>query len=155
MAKSKEKRKVKIIIDKNTRKSKRNKKKKMEKEFDSQCSRCIPAKCCQYFSLEIDTPTSKTDYDDLLWFLAHKDVSIYTQSKSWYLMLHNRCTFLDKKSNLCKIYDKRPRICREHTTDECEYEEDWDFDKHFKSYDELERWLLKKGKLKRKKKGKK
>jgi Fe-S-cluster containining protein len=148
MARLKKPRKVSANANKNVSKKKK-------KEVESQCTSCIPAKCCQYFSLEIDTPASKSDYDDLLWFLAHKDVSIYTQNKSWYLMLHNRCTFLNKKSNLCKIYDKRPRICRAHTTDECEFAEDWDFDKHFKSYDELERWLLKKGKLKRKKRTKK
>jgi hypothetical protein len=110
---------------------------------DPQCSRCIPAKCCEYFSLEIDRPRSKRDYNDLLWFLAHDNVSIYIWEKSWYLMVHNRCRFLNKKSNLCEIYDERPKICREHTTDECEFDSEYEFDEHFKTYEDLKRWMKK------------
>jgi len=129
------------------KKTKRLKKKEVPKD---RCATCRPAKCCQYFSLEIDRPRSKKDYDDLLWFLAHEAVSIYIWKKSWYLMVHNRCLFLDRESNLCAIYDKRPRICREHSVEECEYDSDYEFDEHFKSYQELERWLKKKKKKKKK-----
>jgi Fe-S-cluster containining protein len=112
--------------------------------IDDKCSRCLPAKCCLYFSLEIDRPRSKRDYDDLLWFLAHDDVSIYIWKKDWYLMVHNRCKFLDVKTNLCSAYEYRPRMCREHTTDDCEFDSDYDFDEHFKSYEDLKRWMKKK-----------
>jgi len=112
--------------------------------LDERCATCRPAKCCQYFSLEIDRPRSKRDYDDLLWFLAHENVSIYLWKRSWYLMVHNPCTFLDRKTNLCTIYDRRPRICREHSVDECEYDSDYEFDEHFKSYQDLQRWMRKK-----------
>jgi len=112
------------------------------------CAKCLPAKCCRYFSLEIDKPANKRDYDDLLWFLAHEKVSIYLWEKRWYLMVHNPCTFLDSHSNTCKIYDKRPKMCREHSVDECEFDSDYEFDEHFKSYDELKRWLKKNKKIK-------
>ena len=42
------------------------------------------------------------------------------------------------KANQCGIYDHRPYLCREHSTEDCEYTgEDFGFSEHFKSYDEL------------------
>ncbi len=108
------------------------------------CAKCLPAKCCRYFSLEIDRPTCKRDYNDFLWFLAHENISIYLWEKKWYLMIHNTCTFLDPEENICTIYDKRPKMCREHSVDECEFNSDYEFDEHFKSYDELKKWIKKK-----------
>lgn len=112
------------------------------------CAKCLPAKCCRYISLEIDKPINKRDYDDMLWFLAHENISIYLEGKKWYLMVHNHCTFLDPKKNACKIYDKRPKMCREHSVEDCEFDSDYEFDEHFKSYDELKRWLKKNKKMK-------
>jgi Fe-S-cluster containining protein len=31
-----------------------------------------------------------------------------------YLYKDNRCPFLDRKTKLCKIYDKRPQVCRDY-----------------------------------------
>lgn len=111
------------------------------------CAQCIPAKCCRYFSLEIDRPRTKRDYDDLLWMIAHQKISIYVEKKKWYLMVHTQCEFLDIDTNFCTIYDKRPQMCREHSVDECEWHGPYNFDKHFKSYDELRRWMKKKNLL--------
>ena len=108
------------------------------------CAKCLPAKCCRYFSLEIDEPETKRDYDDFLWFLAHENVSIYLWNDSWYLMLHNTCQFLDPEENICTIYDERPQMCREHSVDECEFNSEYEFDEHFKSYDDLKKWMKKK-----------
>jgi Fe-S-cluster containining protein len=113
------------------------------KQEDEQCTRCLPAKCCMYFSLEIDAPENKRDYDDFLWFLAHENVSIYLFNDDWFLMLHNKCKFINKESNLCTIYDTRPKMCREHTIEDCEFDSDYEFDEHFKSYDDLKRWMKK------------
>ena len=38
-----------------------------------------------------------------------------------------RCKYLTKK-NLCGIYFDRPKICREYTTDDCEYDTNWIFE---------------------------
>lgn len=111
------------------------------------CVQCIPAKCCRYFSLEIDRPRSKRDYDDLLWMLAHRDVSIYIEEKKWYLMVHNECSFLDTRTNLCVSYETRPQMCREHCVDECEWHGPYDFEEHFKSYNDFARWLKKRNLL--------
>ena len=110
-----------------------------------QCAQCVPAKCCRYFSLEIDRPRSRRDYDDLLWMLAHREVSIYIEERKWYLMIHTQCRFLDTQTNTCAIYEKRPAMCREHPFEECEWHGAYDFEEHFKSYDALKRWMRKKG----------
>ena len=39
------------------------------------CTRCL-AKCCRYFMLQIDTPSSKDDFENIRWYLAHRGVSV-------------------------------------------------------------------------------
>jgi Fe-S-cluster containining protein len=110
-----------------------------------QCAQCLPAKCCRYFSLQIDRPVIKRDYDDLLWMLAHRHVSIYIEKRKWYLMVHTQCRFLDTTTNRCAIYETRPQMCREHSVSECEWHGPYDFEEHFRSYEDLQRWMKKKG----------
>ncbi|MFQ5717408.1 MAG: YkgJ family cysteine cluster protein [Nitrospinales bacterium] len=103
----------------------------------SQCAKCLPAECCLYFALEIDEPETRKDFESLLWQIAHQNISIYIYRKKWHLMIHNRCNFL-MADNKCGIYETRPYICREHSTENCEYTgDDYGFSEHFKSYDEL------------------
>lgn len=82
------------------------------------CQRC--ARCCTYFCLQIDEPDERDDFEDLAWLLAHKGVAIHVEGKDWQLMVQNRCRFLTPEG--CAIYETRPRICREHTPGECDYE---------------------------------
>jgi len=110
-----------------------------------QCAQCVPAKCCRYFSLEIDRPRVRRDYDDLLWMLAHRRVSVYIENRKWYLMIHTQCRYLDTETNLCTTYDTRPEMCRQHSWRECEWHGPYDFEEHFKSCEELTRWMKKKG----------
>ena len=117
--------------------------KKKAKTGDSAfCAECIPAKCCMYFSTEIDAPESVRDFDDILWMIAHRDVEIYTKRKRWYMMVRTPCRFYDPTRG-CLIYPSRPRICRQHHTDGCEFDEEYAFDLHFRSYEELERYVRK------------
>lgn len=104
------------------------------------CEDCIPAKCCMYFSVEIDEPEYMDDWNDMLWILAHRDAQIYMNDKKWYVLVNNPCRFYDPARG-CLIYPKRPRICREHTWKDCECKEDYNFDLHFHSYEELERFI--------------
>jgi Fe-S-cluster containining protein len=106
-----------------------------------QCAQCLPAKCCRYFSLQVDTPVDERDFDDLLWMIAHEHVSVYVDDKEWYLMIHTQCHFLDTETNMCKIYEKRPHMCREHLVDDCEWHGGYDFEEHFKSHDDLKKWI--------------
>jgi Fe-S-cluster containining protein len=95
-----------------------------------------------YFSTEIDRPVDARDFDDMLWMIAHRDVEIYARRRRWYVMVKNPCRFYDPVRG-CLIYPSRPRICRRHRTAECEFDDDYDFDLHFRSYEELERFVRK------------
>jgi Fe-S-cluster containining protein len=106
------------------------------------CAACIPAKCCMYFSTEIDRPESAGDFDDILWMIAHRDVEIYTKRRRWYLMVRTPCRFYDPTRG-CLIYPVRPRICRQHQATGCEFDEEYEFDHHFRSHEELERYYRK------------
>ena len=117
-------------------------KKKAKRGDSSLCGKCIPAACCMYFSAEIDVPEGMKDFDDILWMIAHRDVEIYTKRRRWSLMVKTPCRFYDP-SRGCLIYPSRPRICRQHHTDGCEFDEEYAFDIHFRSYEELERYLRK------------
>ncbi len=106
-------------------------------EDDNQCAKCLPSKCCTYFAFEIDEPVTRKDFEALLWQIAHENVTFYIHRKNWHIMIHNRCRFLTPQ-NQCGIYEQRPYICKEHSTEDCEYTgEDYGFTEHFRSYDEL------------------
>lgn len=116
---------------------------KLKNPWD-QCKKCMPAKCCTYFSLGVDEPEDRKDFEAMLWQIAHKGVSFYIYRKDWYMMVDTVCEFLTPE-NKCAIYETRPYICKEHSIDTCEYTEDDDddygFTEHFKSYDELMAWI--------------
>lgn len=104
------------------------------------CRKC-ESKCCRYFALQIDTPRTKQDFENIRWFLAHKDIEVYVEKRKWYLEIKNKCRYLTK-NNLCGIYEKRPLICREHAPSSCESaggELDHQFS--FSDLDEFDRYL--------------
>jgi Fe-S-cluster containining protein len=43
------------------------------------------------------------------------------------MLVHTTCKHLGH-DNRCGIYETRPQICRDYTTDNCEYDEDWTYD---------------------------
>ena len=115
------------------------------------CKKC-DSKCCRYFALQIDTPTTKDEFENIRWFIAHKGVSIYIENRKWYLEVDTECRFLTK-DHLCKIYDNRPLICREHSPTSCETTIGELGHSHvFKSLKEFDKYLAKRFRRKRKKK---
>jgi Fe-S-cluster containining protein len=99
------------------------------------CEFCT-GRCCRYFSLPIDNPESWNDYDAIRWYLAHKRTAIYVSEGQWYLLVHSGCNYLTH-DNRCGIYLNRPKICREYTTDSCEYDNDTLFEKLFETPEQL------------------
>ncbi len=99
------------------------------------CDHCT-GKCCRYFSLPIDSPTTWDDYDAIRWYLAHEKVMIYVEKGTWYLLVMTRCHFL-RSDNRCGIYFNRPKICREYKTNNCEYDSDWSFERIFETPEQL------------------
>jgi Fe-S-cluster containining protein len=99
------------------------------------CDHCT-GKCCRYFSLPIDTPTEWDDFDAIRWYLAHGQTVIYVDKGTWHLLVLTTCQYL-LPDNRCGIYLNRPKICREYTTDDCEYDEDWVFEKVFETPEQI------------------
>jgi len=102
------------------------------------CQYCT-AKCCRYFALPIDEPDGKSDYDDLRWFMLHGRISAFVENETWYLMVHADCKHL-MADNRCGIYETRPRICRNYSTTDCEYEDDACYDKLFEVPEQVEEY---------------
>ena len=92
------------------------------KSGESFCSRC-DGLCCKYFALPLSEPTTWGDFDDIRWYLAHDDVSVFVDGGTWYLLVDNRCRFLTP-DNRCRIYAQRPRICRRYGDRDCEYHDE-------------------------------
>jgi len=83
------------------------------------CSKC-DAMCCRYVAVQIDTPTTPTDFEDIRWYVSHRKVWVFMDDGDWYVCLDTPCKFLSR-DHRCKIYEARPRICRKYTTRTCEF----------------------------------
>ncbi len=103
------------------------------------CEYCT-GKCCRYFALPIETPTSFKDFEYIRWYLLHQRATIFTEDEDWYLLVHTTCKHL-LDDNRCGIYHTRPQICREYSTDNCEYEDDWTYDRYFETPEQIGEYL--------------
>jgi hypothetical protein len=109
--------------------------------MQTKCGGCI-ALCCRYFAIEVDAPTEPKDFDDLKWYLLHDKVELFTEGRSWYVQVFNKCTNLGE-NNQCMDYENRPGICREYESDWCDKDEvvgsnDSDADMTFRTVPELD-----------------
>jgi Fe-S-cluster containining protein len=95
------------------------------------CEHC-PAKCCRYFALPIDEPAEFADYEFIRWFLLHEHATVFVEDGTWYLLVHTKCKHL-AADNRCQIYATRPQICRDYSTNECEYEDDWLYEQYLET----------------------
>jgi Fe-S-cluster containining protein len=102
------------------------------------CDYCT-AKCCRYFALPIDEPTTRKDFDYIRWFLLHDRASVFTDDDTWHLLVHTECKHL-QPDNRCGIYETRPQICREYTTENCEYDDSWVYDRYFETPEQVEEY---------------
>jgi uncharacterized protein len=90
------------------------------------CEYCT-AKCCRYFALPLDAPEDLADFEFIRWFLLHERATIFREDDTWYLLVHTVCRHL-QDNNMCGIYETRPQVCRDYSTKDCEYEDDWTYD---------------------------
>ena len=88
---------------------------------------CCTAKCCRYFAMPIDAPEDFADFEYIRWFLLHDRATVFKEDDTWYLLVHTTCRHL-QDDNRCGIYETRPQICRDYSTKDCEYEDDWTYD---------------------------
>ena len=105
------------------------------------CDKCNGL-CCRYFALPIETPEDKEDYDDIRWYLCHKGITVFVEKGDWYINIKNKCKYLSEEDYSCKIYNKRPKICRGYTTRDCDLTEgEYDHELHFVNDKQMEEYI--------------
>jgi Fe-S-cluster containining protein len=102
------------------------------------CSYCS-AKCCCYFALPIETPETWKDFEYIRWYLLHQQATVFVEDDCWYLLVYNRCKYL-RDDNLCSHYETRPQICRDYTTRNCEYEDEWVYEHYWETPEQVEEY---------------
>ncbi len=90
-------------------------------DFGGKCAQCFDSKCCQYITEPMDTPRSIRDFDMILWQVSHKNIHCFKDDSGWYLTSFGQCEHLGDRGQ-CNIYHQRPFICREHSNQQCEFD---------------------------------
>ena len=75
--------------------------------------------CCSYVAVEIDGPSTLEAATNILWYLYHRDVSVYVDDGEWMIQFETRCQNLED-DNRCSIYETRPPVCRSFDELSCE-----------------------------------
>lgn len=112
-----------------------------KQEAGPPCHLCT-ARCCKYFALQIDKPTTREEYDHIRWYLMHEGIAVWKDDGDWYLEIRTVCKHL-QPDNSCGIYETRPQICREYGSAEepCEYFTDHlKYDLYFDSDEKFAEW---------------
>lgn len=99
------------------------------------CAYCT-ARCCRYFAFPIDAPETREDFDIMRWYMMHGKVAIFVEEPTWYLMITADCKHL-LPDHRCGHYEDRPKICRDYTTDACEYGDESVYDQYFETPEQL------------------
>ncbi len=117
--------------------------KHVEAEIDK-CGLCTASKCCRYVTQEIDAPRTMRAFDVLLWQISHQGIEVFKEDANWFITFNTDCRHLLPNGH-CGIYETRPLICREHSNDHCEYDNDpvEGFDLYFNSYEALDEYCRK------------
>jgi len=106
------------------------------------CEEC-DAKCCKHVAMEIDSPEDREDFENLRWFVSHKNVNIFVDEEGiWHLEFITPCEFLGK-DNKCLNYENRPDICREYDHEECVFHGDYKEKHTFTNLKELDGYIKK------------
>ncbi|GEM_PF-1360094 len=104
------------------------------------CEHCTAA-CCRYVALPIETPTERSDFDDIRWYLLHENISVFVEDGDWYISMQTSCRQIAADGR-CMIYARRPRICRKYTTENCDYHSgDYGWKAHFTCPEHLDEYL--------------
>ena len=103
------------------------------------CDYCS-AKCCKYFALPIDMPESRKDFDFVRWYLLHGRASVFVDEGDWYMLVHTDCKHLGP-DNRCGIYHTRPQICRDYSTENCEYDDTWTYEQYFELPEQITEYI--------------
>jgi len=59
-----------------------------------------------------------------------------------YINIKNQCKHLSEKDKRCRIYPKRPRICRQYRHKTCDLVEgEYDYELHFTTDKQMEKYI--------------
>ena len=105
----------------------------------SLCDHCT-AKCCKYFAWPIEKPTRRADFDYMRWAMLHDRTTFFVEDGSWYVLVHTTCKHL-LPDNRCGIYHTRPEICREYSTDNCEFDEHYVCERYFETPEQVDEYM--------------
>jgi Fe-S-cluster containining protein len=82
------------------------------------CEGCV--RCCSYITVEIDKPRTPREYDQWIWALHHRGISLYVERpEAWYVHVDTTCERLDAHGR-CSIHGRHPVLCREYDARTCE-----------------------------------
>ena len=102
------------------------------------CSRC--SACCRNVSVEVDEADTEEELDEYIWILLHENICIYIDDDNWYVEFKTPCKSLAEDGS-CKIYDRRPKMCRTYDPDTCLKHGDEDyFDHMFETPEQLRQY---------------
>jgi hypothetical protein len=85
---------------------------------DKNCFECNQ-ECCKSVIVEIDKPETHEDWEDVKWQVAHHNVRVLLDNEDdWCIEFLTECDMMDENGK-CKIYNRRPIMCRNHHPDTC------------------------------------
>jgi uncharacterized protein len=83
------------------------------------CKRC--GRCCAYVTVSISIPSTEEDWEELRWYLCHKDVRILYDLDDSTLAVQFMTPCKEQTADgHCRIYETRPSVCADHSPDVCE-----------------------------------
>lgn len=112
------------------------------------CSLCN-AECCRYVAMEIDYPEDKNDFENIRWYVAHKNVSVFVEEDdTWNIEFATPCEFL-LSDGKCSIHEdfvknpkvKRPNICHEFSVEQCPFHNKYVEKHRFSSIEEVDNYI--------------
>lgn len=112
------------------------------------CESCNAA-CCRYVALEIDTPETLKDFEDIRWYVAHKNIHVYVEEDgTWNLEFITPCEHL-REDNHCDIHEmfvenpklRRPAICGDFDTSQCPHHNPYKEMFSFRSIEDVDKYI--------------
>jgi len=115
----------------------------MKDKNSKTCDGC-EGNCCKYVAIEIDTPKSRKDFEDIKWYVIHKNIQVYVEEDgTWNIEFLTPCEYLDG-NNQCEIYETRPKICREYDYEECTFHNEYEEKHTFRTLEDINNFIEKK-----------
>lgn len=111
-----------------------------EKKEVNSCESCNAA-CCRYVAMEIDCPEELADFENIKWYVCHKNVKVYVEEDgTWNVEFITPCKWLGE-NNRCTNYDQRPAICKSYNQEECTFHNNYEEKFSFESIGDVEKYI--------------